>query len=110
MSDTTAYMLSDCLCCFIPQFVLAIIVCVSLKAMNVELAMVNIERLDIINMNWQKPFIQDIYAAEECEAGDSPVITEVWEGAQHVCYYGLKNIAYRGATCLMIDHRMRKGR
>ena len=50
-------------------------------------------------MDWQLPLIKDIYAAPKCEPDDHPVITQIWSGADHICWRGISNQAAKGATC-----------
>ena len=56
-------------------------------------------------MDWQQPLIKDIYAAPRCEPDDHPVVTDVWEGAEHVCWYTIGNWAAKGATCSVINRK-----
>ena len=63
-----------------------------------------LDGLEIVKIDWAKPFIKDIYKAQNCEEGDEPIIAELWQGAQHLCLRDYRSKydtmeLLKGATC-----------
>ena len=59
----------------------------------------NPTRMDIIEVDWQRPLIKDIYSAEKCEEGDEVLLANIWPGAAHLCSYEVDGELWRGASC-----------
>jgi len=68
---------------------------------DVETETIHFTSLDQLNLDWNQPFINQVYAVDEdqsCKNDDEPVLASVWFGSQPMCV----NNGYlktKGGTC-----------